>query len=145
MDNILLSQLLNNSAFSSKALKHIFTFGSSGIIITDKKGTILEGNSAFSRMMGYAREEFIGETPKILLWSGHQDPAFYKEMWGDIEATGQWMGKIWDTLKSKKIVPFLLSIKKIDLDDGQTFYLGVYNLVSMVDGEVPSNIKYYET
>lgn len=140
-----LNELLNSAMFSSKAFLHLFTFGSAGVIMTDKRGNIIDGNPAFSRMMGYTREEFIGKTPKILLWSGHQNPDFYREMWNDIETSGHWIGKIWDTIKSKKIAPFLLSIKKMESEDGEIVYLGVYNEASTLDSEAPQNIKYYET
>lgn len=50
------------------------------VVITTLDGTIEYVNQAFERMTGYSSAEAIGQTPRILK-SGHQDNAFYREMW----------------------------------------------------------------
>ncbi|TLS76357.1 EAL domain-containing protein [Mariprofundus erugo] len=50
------------------------------VVITALDGTIEYVNLAFERMTGYSAAEAIGQTPRILK-SGHQDTAFYREMW----------------------------------------------------------------
>ncbi|QZY01085.1 PAS domain S-box protein [Halobaculum rubrum] len=60
------------------------------IFVTDPDGTIEYVNPAFERITGYSADEAIGLTPRILR-SGHQDAAFYAELWDRITA-----GEIWE-------------------------------------------------
>ncbi|MHB8091438.1 MAG: PAS domain S-box protein [Syntrophales bacterium] len=53
------------------------------IIITDPDGAIRYVNPAFVRTTGYAREEVLGQTSRILK-SGRQDEAFYRNLWATI-------------------------------------------------------------
>lgn len=59
------------------------------IVITDREGTILWTNDAFTRLTGYSREEAIGSNTRMLK-SGVQDQSFYKNLWNTIFA-----GKVW--------------------------------------------------
>jgi len=59
------------------------------IYFTDTDGTIEYVNPAFEEITGYAADEAIGETPRILQ-SGEHDEEFYEEMWETI-----WAGDIW--------------------------------------------------
>lgn len=60
-----------------------------GIILVSKEGTILWANSAFSQMTGYAKEEVVGQNPRLLK-SGLHDTEFYRDLWETILA-----GKVW--------------------------------------------------
>jgi PAS domain S-box-containing protein len=53
------------------------------VIITDRQGSILYVNPAFERVTGYAREEAVGNTPRLLK-SEQQDPTLYEELWSKI-------------------------------------------------------------
>lgn len=55
------------------------------VLITDSSGIIEYVNPAFEKITGYAREEVIGQTPRILK-SGEQSPELYRELWGKILA-----------------------------------------------------------
>ena len=50
------------------------------IFITDAAGVIEFINPAFERLTGYAKNEVLGNTPRLLK-SGAQDDAFYKKLW----------------------------------------------------------------
>ncbi|MEX1139011.1 MAG: PAS domain S-box protein [Bacteroidota bacterium] len=65
----------------------------SGVVITDREGTIVWVNKAFSGMTGYPREETVGRNPRILK-SGSQNEAFYKELWQTILAGKIWRGQM---------------------------------------------------
>jgi PAS domain S-box-containing protein len=138
--------LLKDLDFVKALFEHMSHFSNSGIIITDKDAVIIEVNPAFSRLMGYSRDEIIGETPRKLLWSGHQDASFFKEMWDDIIDIGTWTGRIWDRSKSGKIFPVMMAIKKIELNENnKVYYAGLYNEILQIgEQEEPRNIKFYD-
>lgn len=63
------------------------------IMITDPSGTIAYVNSAFERMSGYARDEVVGENPRILR-SGQHDAEFHRAMWTTLLAGRPWSGSL---------------------------------------------------
>jgi PAS domain S-box-containing protein len=63
------------------------------IVITDPEGTIVYVNPAFERVTGYAREEALGQNPRILK-SGVQDPSVYVRMWAALTAGEAWAGHL---------------------------------------------------
>ncbi|MBW8012366.1 MAG: PAS domain S-box protein [Chloroflexi bacterium] len=54
-----------------------------GIIITDREGTILWVNPAFTTMTGYSFKEAVGQKPSLIK-SDSNDPALYKDLWKTI-------------------------------------------------------------
>lgn len=89
-----------------------------GIIITDGDETILRVNRAFTEMTGYASEEVIGKTPRVLK-SGRHDANFYAAMWASILHTGSWQGEIWNRRKSGDVYPEWLNITALRQGAGQ--------------------------
>jgi diguanylate cyclase (GGDEF)-like protein/PAS domain S-box-containing protein len=63
------------------------------IAITDKSGIIQWVNPAWENLTGFAREESIGRTPRIIR-SGNHKPQFYQEMWTKILAGQVWQGQM---------------------------------------------------
>ena len=63
-----------------------------GITITDLNGTVSYVNPAFSKTTGYASEEIIGKSPRILQ-SGLTAPETYEEMWATLTAGRMWEGE----------------------------------------------------
>ncbi|MCP4363387.1 MAG: PAS domain S-box protein [Chloroflexi bacterium] len=63
------------------------------ITITDRQGTILWVNDAFSQLTQFSKEDAIGENPRVLK-SERQDKSFYKEMWVTILNGDVWRGEI---------------------------------------------------
>lgn len=63
-----------------------------GVLITDRDGTILWVNAAFTELTGYSFAEAVGRKPSILK-SGKHDPAFYARLWETILAGGTWQGE----------------------------------------------------
>jgi len=64
-----------------------------GIMITDRAGTIVWVNPAFTLLAGYTSDEVIGRTPSFLR-SGAQKPGFYEEMRSTINAGRVWHGEL---------------------------------------------------
>lgn len=63
------------------------------IVITDREGTILWVNHAFTTLTGYGREEVVGQHTRLLK-SGKQSADFYRELWGMVLAGEVWHGQI---------------------------------------------------
>ena len=61
------------------------------VFVTDIKGNIEYVNSMFEQVTGYAKEEIIGQNPRILA-SGETTDAEYEELWGTILAGKTWRG-----------------------------------------------------
>ena len=105
----------------------VFEQGSEGVIITDACCSIVKVNSAFTAISGFSAEEVLGQNPRIFS-SGHQDAAFYSQMWDEIRRTGHWEGELWSRRKDGSIYPEWLSISRA-VDDAEevTHYIGVFS------------------
>jgi len=99
-----------------------------GMMITDVAGTILRVNQAFTAITGFAADEAIGRTPRLLS-SGQHDGAFYAGMWQQLRESGNWQGEIWNRRKNGEVYPEWLSITAVKGVGGEiTHYVG-----SMID------------
>ncbi len=63
------------------------------VMITDREGTIVYVNPAFSRITGYSAEESLGRNPRMLK-SGKQGAEVYREMWRALVAGEVWRGHL---------------------------------------------------
>lgn len=98
-----------------------------GIVVTNAQGVILSVNLAFSAITGYAAEDAVGQTPRILKSSRH-DQAFYAAMWRDITAKGRWKGDIWNRRKDGDVYLERMTITMIRDASGQPVrYVSVFN------------------
>ncbi|OGR88677.1 MAG: hypothetical protein A3J74_03470 [Elusimicrobia bacterium RIFCSPHIGHO2_02_FULL_57_9] len=79
---------------------------------TDKNGTILDINEAFSRHYGHTKEEAVGQTPKILR-SSHSTQEMYKRMWDGILSSGHWRGQLINRTKAGRELPVFLTITAV--------------------------------
>jgi diguanylate cyclase (GGDEF)-like protein/PAS domain S-box-containing protein len=89
-----------------------------GIIVTDAQGVILKVNRTIVEETGYAAEELMGKTPRVLK-SGRHDEAFYESMWQSLEREGVWQGEIWDRRKNGEVYPNWLTITAVKGDGGE--------------------------
>ena len=94
-----------------------FENSSEGMIVTDPDGNITSVNPAFTALSGFAADEAIGRTPRILK-SGRQDEAFYKQLWGDVLTKGRWKGEIWNQRKNGELVAEQVAINTVYGPDG---------------------------
>jgi nitrogen fixation negative regulator NifL len=62
-----------------------------GIVITDRSGTILWVNPAFTKLTGHPAAEVIGQNPRFLK-SGKHDEGFYRELWQTVTSGQVWQG-----------------------------------------------------
>lgn len=69
------------------------------VVITDREGTIVWVNEAFTRTTGYTPLEVIGQNPRVLK-SGRHPTEFYRSMWQTIQAGAVWHGEIHNRRKN---------------------------------------------
>ena len=95
------------------------------VIITDLTGIIEYVNPAFTESTGYAADEVIGETPRILK-SGLLRPAIFDELWQTITAGRQWRGELCNRRKNGEVYWDFVSIAPIVDEHGvTTHFIGV--------------------
>ena len=83
-----------------------------GMFITDAQRVIVRVNRAFSEITGYAANEALGQTPRLLS-SGRHDSRFFAEMAQTIERDGVWRGEIWNRRKNGEVYPEWLTITAV--------------------------------
>ena len=94
------------------------------IAVTDRHGTIEYANKRFTELTGYSKEELIGSNPKVLK-SGFHDKAFYKELWGTINAGNVWKGEMYNKKKNGDFYWENVSIAPIINGNGITHFVAV--------------------
>lgn len=96
----------------------IISHTAEGLIVTDKHGTIIMVNPAFTELTGYEADEAVGKNPSMLK-SGIQTKEFYRKMWKTIEETGTWQGELWNRRKDGRNYLEWLTISAIKNDAGE--------------------------
>ena len=105
----------------------VFRNSAEAIIVTDAEERILSVNQAFTEVTGYAAEDVIGKTPR-LLGSGTHGREFYEAMWRDLRILGVWKGEIQDRRKDGSLYPASLSISTVRDSNGRiTHYVAVFS------------------
>ena len=95
------------------------------VTITDRAGHIQWVNSAFTVLTGYALEEVIGKTPRVLK-SGKHNLAFYQDLWSIILAGKIWHGELINKKKDGNLYPHELTITPVCEGGGKiTHFIGV--------------------
>ncbi|MCB1875384.1 MAG: EAL domain-containing protein [Chromatiales bacterium] len=100
------------------------------IAVTDEDNRIVMVNPAFTRITGYEANDVLGSNPSMLS-SGRQTPAFYREMWQDLYASGHWENEIWNRRKDGEIYPEWLSLTLVRDKQGQPVnHIAVFSDIS---------------
>ncbi len=95
------------------------------IIITDAEGVIQYVNPAFENITGYARQEAIGQTPRLVK-SGVHDGAFYESLWDTIRNGNIWKGQITNRRKDGALIQEDAIISPLmSSSDGITGYISL--------------------
>jgi|GEM_PF-1936733 len=82
----------------------------------DRTGAIIYVNENFERISGYAAEELIGQTHRIIN-SGHHPPAFWKTMWKAIVSGNMWRQEVRNRSKDGRyywVDTFIMPIRETD-------------------------------
>ncbi|MET7015634.1 sensor domain-containing diguanylate cyclase [Uliginosibacterium flavum] len=117
-----------------------------GMVVTDAAGFVIRINQSFTALTGYAPEEIVGKTLRILR-SGRHDHDFYAAMWETILADGYWQGQIWNRRKDGQIYPVWLTITAVKNEAGHiTHYVGAsFDISRQVQHQSEiSNLAFYD-
>ena len=98
----------------------VYNNSSEGMVITDSNGYILDTNPAFSHVTGYKRSEVIGKTTAVLA-SGKHEPAFYSQMWQQLDTQGKWQGEIINRRKNGELFTEWLTINSVYDSNGKPY------------------------
>jgi PAS domain S-box-containing protein len=89
-----------------------------GIVITDTNGKIQYVNPAFTAMTGYASEEAVGQSPRILK-SGRQSAAVYEDLWSTIRSGQVWHGEVINRRKDGSLYREEMRIAPVEDSNGE--------------------------
>ncbi len=102
-----------------------------GITIADANSIVLKVNHAFTVITGYSEEESVGQHMSFLK-SGHQDAAFYADLWKQLNEKGRFEGEIWNRRKNGEIFPEWITITAVkDHNDNVTHYVGIFSDITV--------------
>jgi len=100
------------------------------IVITNHKGVIQWVNPAFTRLTGYAREEAIGQNPRVLK-SGVHDREFFRNLWDSILSGSVWQGTVTNKRKDGTLYQEEMTITPVRSKDGKiTHFVAVKQDIS---------------
>lgn len=118
----------------------------SAVLVTDRDARIEYANPKFYRLTGYAPEEVIGRTPK-LLQSGMTSVTTYRDLWETILSGQEWHGELHDRKKNGDIYWCLQSISPLQNERGEiTHFIAVTEDISerVQSQEVIRHLAYYD-
>ncbi len=83
------------------------------VVISDRAGTIVWVNPAFTTVTGYSTEEAVGRNPRDLVKSGVHPPEFFAVLWNTILAGEVWRGEVTNRRKDGRLYPEEQSITPV--------------------------------
>jgi len=125
----------------------VFASSYEGILITDANNVAVDANPAFSRITGYARDEIIGQSPRLLS-SGQQGPEFYAKMWASLQENEFWRGEIWNRRKNGEVYAETLAISTVrDATGKLQNYVGIFSDISQLKAHALElhHLAHYDT
>ena len=114
-----------NAEYELRKLSRAVEQSPTAIVITDPEGTIEYVNPKLCETTGYAREELLGQNPRI--WSSHEKTKEeYRELWETIKSGKEWKGEFHNRNKNGDLFweSALLSPIKNEKDE-ITHFLGI--------------------
>jgi diguanylate cyclase (GGDEF)-like protein/PAS domain S-box-containing protein len=118
-----------------KLTASVFTSTSEGILITDRKGLIVDINDAFSRITGYSKEEVLGQDARMFR-SSRQGPEVFRFMRMALRQLGEWRGEVWSRRKDGQSYSVILTISSVRDADGD-----VQNYVALFSDITPLKLQ----
>ncbi len=96
-----------------------------GIVLTDREGTILWVNPAFTTLTGYTLEEARGQNPRVLK-SGAQDLQYYQSLWQSVLGGQVWRGELINRRKDGSLYTEEMTITPVRAaGEGVTHFIAI--------------------
>ena len=119
-----LSHKARRTAKRLQAFVYAVENSDNSIVMTDPDRTIVYVNEVFEKSSGYAKEEALGQNPRILK-SGEQDASFYAAMNRMLDAGKKWEGMFINRRKDGSLYYEKASIVPVFVDGKLTNYLAI--------------------
>ncbi len=95
------------------------------LTLSDGQGRIVYASAAFCEALGYAAAEIVGRDYRMFA-SGEHDPDYFRRMWAQLSAGGDWRGEVCNRRKDGRRVWLALTVFPVPGCDGEDpFYVGV--------------------
>src|SRR5664280_53773 len=114
------------------------TAAANAIVITDRDGSIVWANPAFSTLTDYTLAEAVGKNPRDLVKSGQQERAVYEEMWATILAGRIWHGQIVNRRKDGSLYPEEQTITPVRDANGEITHFIAIKQLSLIHISEPT-------
>jgi len=103
----------------------LFNYVMDAVLILDVDGAISQINAAFSKMMGFSRDEAIGRDLTLLRFHHHNDE-FYEDLWRVLIKEDCWEGDVWSRRNDGAVFPVFIRINTIRNQEGKVVsFVGV--------------------
>lgn len=108
----------------------VFHHAHEGILIGDADMKIIDVNRTFTDITGYAKEEVLGRSPR-LLQSGLHDRHFFQDLWQILLKAGFWRGELWNRRKDGSLFAAQATISTVKDSQGRVrHYIGLFSDVT---------------
>ncbi len=88
------------------------------VAITDRDGSILWTNPAFTQLTGYTAEEALGKSPSILKSGAHAE-SFYRHLWETVTSGQVWRGEMINRRKDGSVYNEEMTITPVRNERGE--------------------------
>ena len=96
----------------------VFRYAREGIVLTSAEGVILDVNSAFRALTGYARSDVIHQNYRFLASDRHSQE-FHDTVLMSLREEGVWIGECWMPCKGGSAFPSLMTIAAVRNNAGE--------------------------
>lgn len=105
---------------------HAFERMAEAIVITAADGRILTVNRAYTRITGFPAAEVVGQ-PEADFRCAMQPPAFYEDLYAEVEKSGHWSGMTWSRRRDGTLYREWRSVSAVrDADGRLTHYVALF-------------------
>ena len=84
------------------------------LCLTDEKNNIIKVNQAFCQILGYSKEELIGQNPRIFK-TAHQDKTLVEDIWNNLKINGTWSGDVYNKKSNGDLIALRSTITAIKI------------------------------
>jgi two-component system CheB/CheR fusion protein len=101
-----------------------------GVVITDENAIVEDVNASFTEILGYKRNDMIGNHVRILK-SGKHSEEFYRGLWNELNTKGQWKGEFINKKPDNSLIVVESSITEIKNSENKvTNYVNIFHDVT---------------